>query len=173
MLRMRNSRSAVFAAYLPFFRLRRADRPNFKTTSGLIPISFDALRSEIRPDLIFEMTCPTESQASWNCFDREKYCREVVGTLSRRILILRRSRTLVFTRILRSDFLEGCFCRELLVRLILNLRFLLLAILHTPSNGLWLYSASVKISMQFQANEFRPAQGNEGELDLAAKVGRY
>ena len=132
MLKMRNRWSVLLTAYFPLFCLRRAERPSFNTLLGSTPISFDALRSEIRPDLIFEMTCPTESQASWNCFDREKYCRAVVGTLSRRILILRRPRTLVFTRILRSEFLEGRFCRELLVRLILILRFLFGVILYFP-----------------------------------------
>src|SRR5580704_5438029 len=99
---MRNRWSVFLAAYFPLFCFRRAERPSFNTLLGSTPISFDALRSEMRPDLIFEMICPTESQVSWNCFDREKYCRAVVGTALRRILILRRTARF---RFLRLDFI--------------------------------------------------------------------
>lgn len=99
---MRKSRSVFFAAYLPFRCFLRAERPSFNTMFGSMPNSFDAFRSETCSDRIFETTCATESHVSWNFLDREKYCRAVVGTLSRRFLIVRRTTRF---RFLRRDFL--------------------------------------------------------------------
>ena len=63
-----------------------------------MPNSLDAFRREARPALISEITCATESQVSWNFLDREKYCRAVVGTLSREDLSFRWALRIRFER---------------------------------------------------------------------------
>jgi hypothetical protein len=53
-----------------------------------MPNSLAALGSVI-PSLIFEMTCPIESQVSWLLGDSEKYCLEVFGLLKGSVFFLR------------------------------------------------------------------------------------
>ena len=51
------------------------------TALGEMPNSLAALGSVI-PCLIFETTCPIESQVPWLLGDSEKYCLEVFGFLN-------------------------------------------------------------------------------------------
>ena len=75
----RSRLSFAFAAYLPFLRFRRAERPNLVTVRGLIPTSREAWARETSSLRIFEITLRTRPQLSLNLSGLAMYWASVRG----------------------------------------------------------------------------------------------